>query len=91
MINQPQMNQVNQMNYPGVNQMPVYSGRGRPPKHLSMNNPMQNLRQMQAPMLQNQLQQGQIPGTRNNDEVEVISVCALKYMLIPTYGMYIYS
>ncbi|XP_011502086.1 PREDICTED: transcriptional regulator ATRX homolog [Ceratosolen solmsi marchali] len=44
MLNQPQMN------YPGVNHMPVYSGRGRPPKHMTMNNPMPNMRSMQPPM-----------------------------------------
>ncbi|OXU25889.1 hypothetical protein TSAR_011084 [Trichomalopsis sarcophagae] len=67
------MNLINtpQMNYPGVNQMPVYSGRGRPPKHLSMNNPMANMaRQMQMPM---QPQQNQMPVTRNNDEVEILN------------------
>lgn len=66
MGNQPQP----QVNYPGVNHMPVYSGRGRPPKHLAMNNPMQNMRQMQAPMLQQHLQQAQMP-LMGNDEVEV--------------------
>ncbi|XP_031783258.1 transcriptional regulator ATRX isoform X2 [Nasonia vitripennis] len=67
------MNLMNtpQMNYPGVNQMPVYSGRGRPPKHLSMNNPMANMaRQMQMPM---QPQQNQMPVMRNNDEVEILN------------------
>ncbi|KAL7287819.1 hypothetical protein TKK_0018194 [Trichogramma kaykai] len=39
-----------QMNYTGVNHMPVYSGRGRPPKHLANMN-------MQAPMQMQAMQQ----------------------------------
>ena len=66
MLNQPQMN------YAGVNHMPAYSGRGRPPKHMSMNNlvnnPMANMRQMQTPM---QLQQAQMQAMRNSNEIEV--------------------
>ena len=44
------MNLPPQMNYSTVNHMPVYSGRGRPPKHLAqMNNPLANMAHMQVP------------------------------------------